>query len=212
MQTTTSIHELAKKVQRGKRSGIGIEAFAQGGLLIEAGQPATGGPVCLIQRCVWPDDWAIVLARSLDADTPWSGTHEQQAFAHKRSSTSLTDTMCRLLVMGMLPALLEHDCPTFGQALTEFNRTAGRMYLEEQSGDYASPEIEALIDSALSLGASGAGQSSWGPTVFAICDSVERAGYLRDRMLKQWNNLDCIITHGINHGAYIDSDVQLKNA
>ena len=212
MQTTTPIHELAQSINRGERSGIGIEAFAQGGFLVEAGQPAIGGKACLLQRCDWPEEWPIVLARFQETTSTWSGTRERQAFAQIQPSTTLTDTMCRILVLGMLPALLERDCVTFGQALTEYNRYAGRMYREEQGGDYASPEVEALIDSALSLGASGAGQSSWGPTVFAICDSVDHAEHLRDGLLKKWDNLDCTITHGVNQGARIETDFQFKNA
>ena len=201
--TITPIHELAQWLGRGERSGIGIEAFAQGGFLVEAGQPATGGKACLIQRCAWPEQWPIVLARFQKTASTWSGSRERQAFAQIQPSTALTDAMCRILVLGMLPALLERDCTTFGQALTEYNRFAGRMYLAEQGGDYASPDVESLIDSALSLGAAGAGQSSWGPTVFAICDSIETATHVREGLLKRWSNLDCMVTHGINHGANV---------
>jgi predicted sugar kinase len=89
----------------------------------------------------------------------------------------------------MLPALQRRDCRAFGEAVYQFGRMAGECFAPVQGGPFATSEISLLVEAIRGRGVSGVGQSSWGPTVFAICDSDVEArtlsyglwSYLRGR-------------------------------
>ncbi|WP_161968049.1 hypothetical protein [Fimbriiglobus ruber] len=147
-----------------------------------------------------------MLARPRHDGPRWSGPSERQAFARARSADEvreLCERMCRVLVLGVLPALLERDCDTFGEALHEYNRFAGRMFAADQGGDYASPETEQLVRATRALGAAGTGQSSWGPTVFAVCANPEAADKVSGGLREQFPDLDMTITTANNTGAEV---------
>jgi predicted sugar kinase len=63
----------------------------------------------------------------------------------------------------------------FGDAVHEFNRRAGEPFAAAQGGAYASPAIAELIVELRALGIRGVGQSSWGPTVFAMVPDSDTA-------------------------------------
>jgi predicted sugar kinase len=63
----------------------------------------------------------------------------------------------------------------FGESVYRFGRLAGECFAAVQGGPFASREIAQLIDAIRDFGIPGAGQSSWGPTVFAICESDAQA-------------------------------------
>ena len=75
----------------------------------------------------------------------------------------------------MLPAVDRADCAAFGDAVYRFGRLAGECFAAVQGGPFASREIGRLIDAIRDYGVRGVGQSSWGPTVFAICSSPSDA-------------------------------------
>ena len=99
--------------------------------------------------------------------------------------------MCRLVMLGMLPALHEGDNRTFGEALYEYNRDAGEPFVPDQGGIYASPQAKAIVKCIRDAGVSGVGQSSWGPTLFAICEDIERAQSLKARLDRHFPNTCC---------------------
>jgi predicted sugar kinase len=70
--------------------------------------------------------------------------------------------------MGLLPAIVEGDLATFSESLYDFNRRAGELFSPVQGGIYAHPRIEGIVKFIRSAGTRAVGQSSWGPTVFAI--------------------------------------------
>lgn len=74
----------------------------------------------------------------------------------------------------------------FGAALDELQARIGAAFAPVQGSIYASARSEGLIADLGRLGLSGAGQSSWGPTLYAfgILSEPERdlvASRLRDR-------------------------------
>ena len=79
-------------------------------------------------------------------------------------------TLCRLVLLGMLPALAEHDLEAFGEALYDFNCRAGEPFAPVQGGVYAGPRIAEVVAFVRQQGVRGVGQSSWGPTVFAVTE------------------------------------------
>ena len=77
-----SVHQIAQLTGRGKRSGIGIAAFEQGGLLIDGGrssnQDVQAAPP-LLARYVFPEAWRILLI----FDNSQPGVHGQQELGNR---------------------------------------------------------------------------------------------------------------------------------
>jgi len=156
---------LATRVGRGERSAIGVHGFERGGLIIEAGR-AHGEPVSpLVGHVILPAAWRVVLFSPTSAGT-WHGTRERAAFASALAGDA--DSLRKLAETVILPAAQAGDVNAFGDAVHEFNRRAGEPFAEQQGGPYASTEIAALIADLRKIGVHGVGQSSWGPTVFAV--------------------------------------------
>ena len=108
--------ELARHVDRGKRSALGIHGFARGGFLVEGGKGPNSGIAPLLTRADFPAEWRVVLVLPR-GEAGCHGNAEEQAFLSLRSGA--TDVLCRFVLLGMLPALLEVDLPAFGEALYE---------------------------------------------------------------------------------------------
>jgi predicted sugar kinase len=89
------------------------------------------------------------------------------------------------VLVGVLPAAAEGDLPAFGRALTELQRLVGECFAPVQGSPFASQESAGLIRRLLQAGAAGAGQSSWGPTIYGIVDGDEAARGLEARA-REW--------------------------
>jgi beta-ribofuranosylaminobenzene 5'-phosphate synthase len=200
--------QLAKLLGRGRRSSIGIHGFGSGGLIVDGGQgqlDQPGQPLCRLQ---FPESWKILLVVPRNQQG-MHGSQEQAAFSSLPLSSDLrqTDAMCRLIVLGMLPAVLEGDLSAFGEALFDFNRRAGEMFRSVQGGVYAHARTEAIIDWLRSQDIRGVGQSSWGPTVFAIVEE-DQLDWLKRALRERFGLADeeVIRTDADNQGATITCD------
>ena len=69
-----------------------------------------------------------------------------------------------LVLMTLLPALADGDLEQFGRALTEVQEVTGQWFASAQGGTFASGPSRALVRQLAEWGATGVGQSSWGPT------------------------------------------------
>jgi beta-ribofuranosylaminobenzene 5'-phosphate synthase len=171
---------LARGVGRGLRSSLGLHGFAQGGFLVEAGKRGPNETAPLVARVAFPEDWRVVLV--LPPGPPGlHGSPEVQAFdrlSEQGLGLACTDTLCRLVLLGMLPALQEHDADGFGEALYDFNRRVGEAFASVQGGVYASDTVAQLVTWLRQQKVRGAGQSSWGPAVFGVVPDPDRAQQL----------------------------------
>ena len=116
----------------------------------------------------------------------WHGDRERLAFARPRNPDAnlrTTERLCRLAILGILPALHDADLPSFGESLHEFNLAAGEAFADDQGGPYCCGSVAELIRWLRAEGVAGAGQSSWGPTVFAMMESREAAQSLLNRAI-----------------------------
>ena len=130
----------------------------------------------------FPADWAILLCLPEDS-TSWHGLRERQAFARLSRlapSPAETETLCRVVLMSLLPALASGNLDAFGDALHEFNARVGDVFAPAQGGRYGSPAIAECVQKLRSAGLRGVGQSSWGPTVFAIVPRSEAERWLNE--------------------------------
>ncbi len=168
--------ELAARVGRGERSAIGVHGFDRGGLLADAGKHGEAiSP--LLAHVTLPDEWRVVLFSPRGAQ--WHGDRERAAFAS--ASAGEPDALRRLAETALIPAAQSGDIGAFGEAVYEFNRKAGEPFAAAQGGVYASTDIADLISDVRTCGVKGAGQSSWGPTVFAITGDNDTAMSLVER-------------------------------
>jgi beta-ribofuranosylaminobenzene 5'-phosphate synthase len=175
---------VAALVGRGGRSGIGTHGFAHGGFLVDAGKGPFSVVAPLIARTTFPEEWALLLIVP-DAPAGLHGEAERAAF-HRLNGETLpdadTDVLCRLVLTGLLPALLERDFECFSEALFDFNARVGRAFARIQGGPYANPVTAEIIAFLRGDGVRGVGQSSWGPTVFAVLPDAGTAELLAARV------------------------------
>ena len=166
--------ELAALTGRGERSAVGVRGAGVGGFIIDGGRAPNGGVGLLLARLNFPD-WPVVLMRPV-GPAAWHGQAEQTAFDRPRDPVASTGTaaqMAHTLLLGIWPAILERDYPAFAEAIVRYNRLAGEPFAADQGGVYSSPDAERLIQVARHSGGLAAGQSSWGPTLFAICPDAQ---------------------------------------
>ncbi len=171
---------LVAAVGRGGRSGVGSWTFERGGLVVDGGRSAAGlegvSLAPLLARHSLPSTWRCVIAIP-DAPEGLAGARERDAFARLPAPPSeLVWRMSHLVLLGVLPALVEHDLTAFGRALTELQRLVGECFAPVQETAWAGPESAEVIRRLSEAGAVGVGQSSWGPTVYAVVegDAVAR--------------------------------------
>jgi beta-ribofuranosylaminobenzene 5'-phosphate synthase len=176
--------ELAARVGRGERSAIGVHGFDRGGLVVEAGKLPGEILSPLIAHHPFPDDWAVLLVFP-EAGRFWHGDKERDAFARVGQagpSPAETESLCRLAMTGILPGIAAANLDQFGEAVYEFNARVGDAFAPAQGGRYSSAAVAACVASLRALGVKGVGQSSWGPTVFAILDR-QQGDSLRARVV-----------------------------
>lgn len=172
----TTIEEIAAALGRGARSGIGIGAFKYGGFIVDGGRGEDTHVPPVISRMTFPDEWRILLI----LDHAREGVHgkaEVDAFnALPKMNDVTVDHLCRILVMQVLPALAEKNCPAFGEGITEIQNRVGDHFSHAQGGRYASRDVARVLQWANQRnGATGVGQSSWGPAGFVIFPSETQA-------------------------------------
>jgi beta-RFAP synthase len=197
--------ELARHAGRGLRSAVGVHGFERGGFLVEGGQlaPGTLGP--LVARVPFPPDWRVVLARPAGA-VGVHGPAERAALERLTAPPASADALCRLSLLGMLPALAEGDLDAFGEALFDFNARAGEAFAPFQAGAYASPAAAGLVASLRARGVRGVGQTSWGPTVFAVVAGEAEAQALAREVRTELGGEGVVLVTGpANRGAALTS-------
>jgi beta-RFAP synthase len=179
----TDAPAIARAVGRGERSAIGTWTFEGGGLVVEGGrrqQSDAVGP--LLARLAFPPAWRVVVA--VPHATPWmTGTAEAEAFAALTLPPDRdVERVAHLVLMALLPAVADGDLPMFGRTLTAIQEMTGRWFAHAQGGTFARGPSERLVRQMTEWGASGVGQSSWGPTVYGIVEGDAAAERLADRV------------------------------
>jgi len=196
--------ELARATGRGARSGIGIAGFGQGGFLVDGGN--AGERVApIVARLDIPETWSVLLLYD-EVATGLHGDAEIEAFRRLPPFTAArAERLCRVTLMQMLPALAEADLDAFGAAVTLVQNECGDHFAPAQGGRFASPRIAAALDWLAAQGVACRGQSSWGPTGFAVLPDAASgeavAARLRQRFTGEGVRVE--VTRGRNTGAAI---------
>jgi beta-RFAP synthase len=189
---------------RGARSGIGIASFENGGVIVDAGKNSSGRPPPVVARLPFPDEWRVLLILD-EAVEGLHGQDELQAFrALPQFPAAGAGEICRQVLMGLMPALVERDLPVFGAAVTMIQTLIGTHFAPAQGGVFTSRRVEALARRLVDAGAVGIGQSSWGPTGFAFAPSEDEARRMVDSVRDATGaGIEIRIVQGRNSGAKI---------
>jgi beta-ribofuranosylaminobenzene 5'-phosphate synthase len=132
-----------------------------------------------------PASWRFVLA-SPAAGLGLHGTTEQSAFAKLPPVPSaVTEQLTELLCEQLLPATKSADFLEFSNAVYEFGHLAGSCFESIQGSPYNGRELQGLVEHLRASGVIGVGQSSWGPTIYSICESESSASRLVERLRSQ---------------------------
>ncbi len=181
---TLDLHDIAARLDRGKRSGIGIGTFGQGGAVLDGGPGKTGLPPILC-ALPFPREWRVLLIFDPDA-TGLYGDKEIEAFAELPDfPQSETAELCRRVLLDALPAIAEHDFERFCGAVGYMQRCMGAYFGPLQGGPYVSKGVAEIADWLARAGITGLGQSSWGPTGFVFAPSQAEAERLLEAAVKR---------------------------
>ena len=174
---------LADLTGRGRRSGIGLHGFVRGGLIVDGGRRNPEGVPPLLCSLEFPSEWSVLVVLP-PAPPGLHGPDEVQAFEGLPSlSDALTDRLCRLVLLGLLPAVVERDLDRFGAALSELQHRVGLGFAPAQGGPYALPALGAIVTWLRAEGLHGVGQSSWGPALYGFSqDPADRRASLLARL------------------------------
>jgi len=164
------VEEIAAKLNRSRISGIGTHAFKRGGFIVDGGHHTErpDGVPPLIFRSDVPDGWFFVIGVP-EINQGISGMNEREAFRElKLPPEELVGEVSRMVLVKMIPAILEHDIKSFGEAMTALDYKFGEYWIDVQGGRFSHPVIEQGVDFLLEAGAYGVGQSSWGPAFYGL--------------------------------------------
>jgi beta-ribofuranosylaminobenzene 5'-phosphate synthase len=206
-----SSRQLAAALARGMRSGIGIGAFDRGGFLVDGGKAGEDAPPAITCRIEFPENWRILLIfderrQGLHGEEELAGFSALPAFPEQASGR-----LCRLTLMNLLPALVERDLEQFGAALSELQRSVGDHFAPAQGGRFSSPDVAAALKWLESRGVTAVGQSSWGPTGFAVVESEIQAHSLAQQLRTRLaNSLSPMVCRAGNRGAEITCERALQ--
>jgi beta-RFAP synthase len=205
---------LAQWLGRGLRSGIGIAGFDAGGLLLDGGPGADGWPAPLLSRVAFPEAWRVVVVQD-PTHRGLSGSAEKKALAAlpPMPQASAAD-ICHQVLMRILPGAAGAEFAPFAAGINRVQQLLGEHFATAQGGAFTSPAVDRLMrwiaDASREQGAAAIGQSSWGPTGFAILPSQARAEALLAAARKAGQvdaRLTLHIVPGRNHPALVRESV-----
>ncbi|MGH7152711.1 MAG: beta-ribofuranosylaminobenzene 5'-phosphate synthase family protein, partial [Acetobacteraceae bacterium] len=195
----------ARMLGRGGRSGIGVASFRQGGFMVDGGRGGGKPPPPLLIRMTVPATWRIILVHDRNY-RGLAGRDETNAFAALPPfGAERAAKVSHLLLMGALPALVEEDLDRFGMAITRIQELLGRYFAPVQGGRFASPRVAAALEVLAAAGATGLGQSSWGPTGFGFARDAASAEFMIGacRRSGEADGVDIEMRRARNRGALV---------
>ena len=219
--TPPRVREHAPALGRGGRSGVGVAAFESGGFVLDAGHPTarfttdrpadgewTVPPVSA--RHPVPEDWRFLLVRP-DAEPGRDGDDEDASMraAVERADPGVADRIAGIVTRRVLPAIATGRAEAFGTAVAAVGRLNGSWYADEQGGVYRPPVGDIVASLSASPAVFGAGQSSWGPTVYGVTDAdrAEAAAEAGNRALDEAGVGGMVsVVRATNEGAQVVDD------
>ncbi len=196
--------DMARSLQRGRRSAVGIAGFDRGGWIVDFGCPSTAHR--RTQRYDVPESWRIVLVRPRGM-SGLSGNDEESVF--RRQNPMSVETVRRqshLIEDVIVPALQAADFDTFSRGLHEYGLAVGRFFAPLQGGLFSSEVIRRLAEARETRDLPIV-QSSWGPVAAIMARSESHAEDVcrRVRQSEAGDRVDCQTAMPLNAGAVFRS-------
>ena len=179
-----SINKIANILNRGERSGIGIESFKKGGFNVDVGKlDGSTLPPLNILNLNWPKDWKILLIMDQNI-TGVHGKKEVKEFKElKKSKLINSDSNFKSLAMNIIPGIMEGNFNEFSLGLRKIQDKMSEVFYGDKS-KFASSIIEKIFSDVKKNGVNCFGQSSWGPTGFIFFENAKK----RNELLKYLEN------------------------
>lgn len=170
--------KLAMITGRGARSTMGAALFDKGGFTADIAGALT--------RLSVPRSWRVVV---IDPDT--SGTGHSLTYGKKesymiaktpacsaRTARRLIDSVSNEMVAG----IKEDDFKAFEKSLELLQSSAKKLFGRFQEGAASSNSGREILRYLRRIGVRAAGQSSWGPTLFAVFPSLSEAESVAEKV------------------------------
>lgn len=201
-----TVRDIAALTYRGQRSGIGIGVFEQGGLVVDGGRGGQTSTPPMLSHMNIPHDWFFILV----FDARGQGLHGQQeilAFSELPPFSQMeAQRLCYLLLMQALPAVAENDLPRFGDVISQLQQSVGEHFASAQGGVFTSQEVGEAMTWMKARGATGIGQTSWGPTGFCMISGLAQAQALVNQAritFAHFDQLDFMVASANNEGGSV---------
>jgi beta-RFAP synthase len=197
--------EIAARLGRGARSGIGIATFAEGGVVLDEG-PRHGSLPKLVSRLPFPAEWRVLLIFDEDAGG-LAGASETAAFDQLPDfPESERAELHRRITTTAMPALAAGNFTTFCEEVRFLQSAMGAYFAPLQGGPYSSVKVSDALEWLRGQGVIGLGQSSWGPTGFAFVASEQEGQALLERVrVHKHPGLGLELAKGRNEGAKVET-------
>lgn len=200
-----SVREIATVLDRGGRSGIGVGVFESGGFLLDGGRAPEGPLPPVIAQLSFPAHWRMLLIFDERSQESVHGAQEVAAFRMLPPFTEKSAAhLCRLAIMQVLPSLVERDFARFSAGIGAIQRIVGDHFAPAQGGRFSSQAVAEVLAWLGARSTEGVGQSSWGPTGFAVVESETQAHALMREAQACWgvdSGLRFAVLSGQNTGA-----------
>lgn len=172
--------EVSLITERGGTSGVGINGFWTGGLIVDGGHAAGNSrnfepssrrkpdripPV--ITNIPMPQHWKVQLFEDPDSHK-YSGRSEVDLFGKVMpiDRSEILDSM-NVTFHGILPATIEEDLEAFAIAIRKFNEVGMKAYEIQHQTSRTNRLLQSLWKHEMA-----AGLSSVGPTVYCVVDTA----------------------------------------
>ena len=206
-----SIDEIALFLNRGNRSGIGVQSFKQGGFTIDIGKKkGTNNLPLKLMNIKWPQDWKVILLFDLKGENIF-GENEANKFkdVNKRYRSKFNYNYSTLFLK-ILPGIMEKDFESFAEGIQLIQNNMSEIFYKN-SKKFSSKNINHIFDYLRNKKIMGFGQSSWGPTGFIFTENSKKRNQLLNSIekyitLKKLNGVNLVRVNGRNKGKFLTKD------
>jgi beta-ribofuranosylaminobenzene 5'-phosphate synthase len=136
-----------------------------------------------------------------------NGEGEEGVFSTLIASKRISEEVCWLTQLRLMPALVDGDIEEFGAALAAIDRKTAAYFSGVQGGTYSSGRVGEIVDAMMRAGACGAGQSSWGPAIYGLVHESDAARVeeeVRSLMASRGSEGHVFVGRGRNCGAHVE--------
>ncbi len=191
---------LARILGRGSRSMMGTLLFGKGGFAADNGDK--------IASVSFPAHWRVAIIEPAPDHRPAFVAHgeiERDIFddiapCSGKAAIKVVDS-----VSDMIMAVEQGDFTLFEKSVRQLQKSASRQFSKHQRGPASSPSGVAVLKYLHRMGVLACGQSSWGPTIFAIVPSESDAKTLAEKIGAHASSGSVTITTVARSGSRLDS-------